>query len=115
MKVVVDNNLPRRISRLLAESGLEAVHVGELGLSQATDQALRRRFAEEPVIFVSRDGDFWSQHPSGWAVVWIALHNPTLTQLRGPICRRLVQLIPTLRSGQRVLLANDQIKVFETL
>ena len=112
MKVVVDNNLPRSVSRLLAESGLEAVHVGELGLSQATDQTLRQRFAGESVVFVSRDGDFWSQHPPGWAVVWIALHNPTLAQLKGPICRLLVRLIPTLRSGQRVLLANDQIKVF---
>ncbi|MBI3319249.1 MAG: DUF5615 family PIN-like protein [Candidatus Omnitrophica bacterium] len=45
MKVVVDNNLPRRISRLLAASGLEAVHVGELGSSPATDQALRQPFS----------------------------------------------------------------------
>jgi predicted nuclease of predicted toxin-antitoxin system len=66
MKVVVDNNLPRSVSRLLAESGLEAVHVGELGLSQATDQMLRQRFAGESVIFVSRDEDFWSQHPPRW-------------------------------------------------
>jgi len=115
MKVVVDNNLPRSVSRLLAESGLGAVHVGELGLSQASDQTLRQRFAGESVIFVSRDEDFWSQHPPRWAVVWIALHNPTLAQLKGPICRRLSQFLPALRPGQRVLLANDQIKIFGAL
>ena len=112
MKVVVDNNLPRSLSRLLAEAGLDATHVWDMDLSQATDQMLRERFAGASIIFVSRDGDFWSQHPPEWTVVWIALHNPTLAQLKGPILLSLTRLIPTLRSGQQVLLAADQIRMF---
>ena len=71
MTVIVDNNLPRSLSRLLKASGIEATHVGDLGLSQATDQTLRERFATESIIFISRDGDFWSSHPPTWGVIWV--------------------------------------------
>lgn len=112
MNVIVDNNLPRSLARVLSVSGSEAAHVIDPGLSQATDQQLRARFAAQPIVFVSRDGDFWLQHPAAWAVVWIAIHNPTLAYLRGPVSHQLSALIPTLTSGQRALLAADQVRVF---
>lgn len=115
MTVVVDNNLPRSLAHRLTAAGVQAVHVIDVGLDAADDEAVRGRFAHEAIIFLSRDGDFWSHHPREWAVVWIALHNPTLAQLRGPICLHLVRLIPALRPGQRVLLAADQVRIFGTL
>lgn len=112
MKVVLDNNLPRSLAVRLAAAGMEAVHVVDIGLSQASDQQVREQFAHEPIVFVSRDEEFWLQRPPTWAIVWVALHNPTLAQLRGPIADQLVHVIPALRSGQRALLAADQVKVF---
>ena len=112
MRVVIDNNLPRSLARLLTADGIEAVHVIDLDLGGATDHMVRASFSGEPIIFLSRDGDFWSAHPSNWVVIWIALHNPTLAQLKGPMLLSLTRLIPTLRSGQKVLLAADQIRIF---
>ena len=113
MKVVIDNNLPMSLARLLGAAGGEAVHIHALGLANASDHALRRHFAGEQMIFVSRDDDFWVDHPSEWAVIWIALHNPTLAQLKGPVARVLVHIIPQLRPGQRVLFAADQVRIFD--
>ena len=112
MKVVIDNNLPRSLARVLAAAGIEAVHVYDLGLANASDRMLRQRFSDEPVVLLSRDDDFWVDHPSGWDVVWLALHNPTLAQLKGPIAHTLKQIIPQLRPGQRVLFAADQLRIF---
>jgi predicted nuclease of predicted toxin-antitoxin system len=112
MRVVVDNNLPRSLARLLGQSGIEAAHVLDLGLANVSDRVLRERLAGAPVIFLSRDDDFWVDYPHGWAVVWVALHNPTLAQLKDPIARTLARLIPDLRPGQRVLFAADQVRVF---
>jgi len=115
VKVVLDNNLPKSLARLLAERGFEAVHVRELGLSGASDAELRNRLADEPIVFVSRDGDFWLNHPEGWAVIWVALHNPTLALLKGPVCEALAKLLPGLHPGDSILVASDQVRRFGTL
>lgn len=112
MKVVLDNNLPKSLAQLLVERGFEAVHVREMGLSAASDAELRRRLADEQIIFVSRDGDFWLNHPDGWAVIWVALHNPTLVLLKGPVCEALAGLLSGLRPGDRILVAADQVRRF---
>ena len=112
MRVVVDNNLPQSLARLLAQDGIDAVHIIDIGLADVSDRVLRERLGDQPIILLSRDADFWVEHPSPWAVVWIALHNPTLAQLKGPIAHLLAQVLPTLRSGQRVLLAADQVRIF---
>ena len=85
------------------------------GLEETIDGTLLEYLSEKGLVSFAVEGG--QQHQPSTvdhheAVIWIALHNPTLAQLKEPICRRLVQLIPTLRPGQRVLLANDQIKIF---
>ncbi len=112
MRVVLDNNLPRSLAYQLQRVGFDAVHVIELGLAHATDAIVRHHFAEESVIFLSRDDDFWRNAPHDWVVVWLALHNPPLAYLRGPVARTLTELLPRLRPGQRVLFAIDQVRVF---
>ena len=112
MKVVIDNNLPRSLARLLTQSNIQAIHVVDVELSDASDETIRKAFFEKTIVFVSRDADFWLNHPPQWAVIWIAIHNPTLAQIKGPICQKIIQIIPTLQSGQRVLLAADQIRIY---
>lgn len=113
MKVVLDNNLPKSLARLLAERGFEAAHVRELGLSGAPDAELRSRLAAEQIVFISRDGDFWLNHPEGWAVIWVALHNPTLALLKGPVCEALAGLLSDIHPKDRLLVASDQIRRFD--
>lgn len=112
MKVVIDNNLPRSLARLLTQRDIQAIHVVDVELSDASDETIRKAFFEKTIVFVSRDADFWLNHPPQWAVIWIAIHNPTLAQIKGRICQEIVQIIPTLHSGQRVLVAADQIRIY---
>jgi predicted nuclease of predicted toxin-antitoxin system len=111
--VVVDNNLPISLAKALSQKGFEATHVLDVGLGSAPDQILRERFRKTELVFVTRDNDFWMQRPAGWAVVWLALHNPTLAQIRGPIADLLAARIPSLKPGQRLLVAADQTRLFE--
>jgi predicted nuclease of predicted toxin-antitoxin system len=113
MKVVVDNNLPYSLASLLRASGIEASHVIDTKLADADDDVLREHFAEEPIIFLTRDNDFWNNHPPRWSIVWLALHNPKLSEIKGPICKTLSGLLPTLSQGQKVLIATDQIRIFD--
>ena len=113
MKVVIDNNLPWSLARLLTQNGIEAIHVVDKELSDVSDDVLRKTFSKQDIVFVSRDADFWTNHPPTWAIIWIAIHNPTLAQIKGSIYKTLANIIPTLKPGQRVLLATDQIRIFE--
>jgi predicted nuclease of predicted toxin-antitoxin system len=112
MKVVVDNNLPYSLAQLLRASKIDAIHVLDVKLADVDDNVLRKHFASEEIIFLTRDNDFWENHPAPWAIVWLALHNPKLREMKGPICKTLSSLIPSLRPGQKVLMATDQIRVF---
>ena len=88
MKVVIDNNLPRSLARLLTQNGIEAIHVIDQELSDVSDEVLRKTFAKQEIVFVSRDADFWTNHPPDWAIVWIAIHNPTLAQIKESIYKK---------------------------
>ena len=85
MKVVIDNNLPYSLTTLLRNAGIEATHVIDAKLADVDDNVLRKHFAKDPIIFLTRDNDFWIDHPPSWIIVWLALHNPKLAEIRGPI------------------------------
>lgn len=69
MRVVVDNNLPYSLARRLSQAGLTAIHVLDLGMASVADHVLRERLAGEAIVFLSRDDDFWLEHPPQWAIV----------------------------------------------
>ncbi len=62
MKILLDQGLPRSAADALREVGVDAVHVGDIGMAAALDeQILARAHAEERVV-VTLDADF---HASG--------------------------------------------------
>lgn len=58
MKLLVDQNLARRVAVLLREAGHDAVHVGERGLASADDEDVLAFAAAEARVVVSEDTDF---------------------------------------------------------
>lgn len=58
MKLLLDQGLPRSTVNYLAAAGITAEHVGELGMSQATDEAILDAARERDAVLVTRDGDF---------------------------------------------------------
>ena len=58
MKILVDESLSARVARLLAVAGHDAVHVGDLGLLGALDEAVLDAAQTDDRVLVSADTDF---------------------------------------------------------
>lgn len=53
MKLLLDQGLPRSAARLLREDGIDTLHVGEIGLSTASDNEILRRGREDERVIVT--------------------------------------------------------------
>jgi predicted nuclease of predicted toxin-antitoxin system len=58
MKLLLDQGLPRQTAEILRSAGLDAVHVGDIGLSSAEDAEILSRARQEDRIVVTLDADF---------------------------------------------------------
>lgn len=58
MKLLLDQGVPRTAARLLRESGLDAVHVGEISMDRATDREIIEFAGIEGRICITLDADF---------------------------------------------------------
>jgi len=58
MKLLLDQGLPRTAASLLRQAGIDAVHVGEIGFSSASDAEILDRGREEGCVIVTLDADF---------------------------------------------------------
>ena len=111
MTAIVDNNLPLSLARRLGESqrAVTVKHVVELGVQDHPDDGLRRRWQFEPVIWITRDEDFWLEAPESWAVVWVSCHNPRLSFLRDVVAPAVAGRLAELTPGARLLVTETLI------
>src|SRR5262245_45464493 len=58
MKLLLDQGLPRSAAEELRLAGIDALHVGEIGLATAEDAEILRRAREDARIVVTLDADF---------------------------------------------------------
>lgn len=58
MKLLLDECLPRSTVLHLRNAGIEAVHVGEIGLATATDDKILDLGSSEGMVVVTLDADF---------------------------------------------------------
>jgi predicted nuclease of predicted toxin-antitoxin system len=56
--LLLDQGLPRSAATLLRGAGHEAIHVGELGMSAATDESILAHARKEEFAIVTLDADF---------------------------------------------------------
>ena len=60
MKLLLDQGLPRGAAELLHESGVDAIHTGEIGYATAQDEEIVERARVENRVVVTSDADFHS-------------------------------------------------------
>ncbi|MEE4355693.1 MAG: DUF5615 family PIN-like protein [Desulfococcaceae bacterium] len=60
MKLLLDQGLPRTTAVLLRETGIDTVHVGEIGYSAAGDDMILQFGSDENRVIVTLDADFHS-------------------------------------------------------
>lgn len=77
MKLLLDANLSPLVRDGLREHGHEAVHVGDVGLMHAKDEAILAFAAEEESVLVTADHDF------GAMLALSGATQPSVVHLRG--------------------------------
>jgi len=58
MRLLLDANLSPRVAESLRAAGFEAVHVVDVDLVTATDDAILDRAADDGLVVVTADSDF---------------------------------------------------------
>jgi predicted nuclease of predicted toxin-antitoxin system len=85
MRFLLDNNLSPRLGTLLAEAGHDVVHVRDVGLAQAPDDAVLARAEGEDRILISADTDF------GTLLARSNRSRPSFMLIRRAVGRRVEQ------------------------
>jgi predicted nuclease of predicted toxin-antitoxin system len=77
VKCLIDNQLPPALSHFLASRGVEAQHVSEVGLAEATDAEIWRYVTENDLVLVSKDQDFLNFAPKSnqTKFIWVRTGN----------------------------------------
>lgn len=58
MRLLLDQGLPRTAAEVLRDRGCDVVHVAEIGMASASDEAILNRAVEEQRVCVTLDADF---------------------------------------------------------
>ena len=58
MRLLIDANLSPRVATLLGSNGIEAIHVADVGLLTAADEAILVYAAANELVIVSADTEF---------------------------------------------------------
>ncbi|MBM4461347.1 MAG: hypothetical protein FJ011_26925 [Chloroflexi bacterium] len=58
MRLLLDQGLPRSAAGILRQTGIDAIHVGEIGYSAAQDAQILQRGQAEGRVVVTLDADF---------------------------------------------------------
>jgi predicted nuclease of predicted toxin-antitoxin system len=94
MKLLLDQGLPRSAAVLLREAGIDTVHVGEIGYSNAEDLSILEKGREDGRVVVTLDADFHAilalSGATSPSVIRIRMEG-----LRGEKAARLIQLLIT--------------------
>jgi predicted nuclease of predicted toxin-antitoxin system len=116
VRFLVDANLSPRLAASLAEDGHDAVHVGDLGLSRATDTEILNAADSDDRVVVSADTDFGTllamtgrRRPS---VLLVRLTSPRRSeQLAAVVRANLPDVAEALDAGSVVVLEDARVRV----
>ncbi len=106
MTFLVDAQLPPALAQWLREAGLDAAHVHDLGLREATDGRIWAEALRRGAVIVTKDEDFAARaahDAAGPVVVWLRIGNSTNRSLRAWLEPRMSGIRLLLRQGSRVV------------
>jgi len=115
MRILLDQGLPRSAAVQLRMAGVDAVHVGERGLSRATDLEILDYARREQRVCVTLDADFHallavrSEH--GPSVVRIRIEGLKGSELAELLLRIWPRIEPAVASGAMVTVTQQSIRI----
>ena len=106
MKFLVDNQLPAALARWLVGMGVQADHVLDLGLRQASDSAIWTLAIQQGGIVVSKDDDFLllaSRPRDMGRLLWVRVGNCRTPSLLSRFAAAWPTIENAFANGQRVV------------
>lgn len=117
MRFLVDANLSPRVATLLSSEGFESVHVGDVDLLTATDQAILNYSAANGLVIISADSDFGELLAASRGAV-----RPSVVLLRSAdrfapdqqaaiLAANLATVADELKTGALVSIARGRVRI----
>ena len=106
MRFLVDNQLPIAVSRWLTAIGMQADHVLDLGLQQASDSTIWTLATGQSGIVVSKDDDFLllaSRPRDVGRLLWVRVGNCRTPALLSRFTVAWPMIEKAFAQGQRVV------------
>jgi predicted nuclease of predicted toxin-antitoxin system len=106
VKFLIDNQLPSALAKWLESHGQEALHVLDVGLAEAKDEAIRSYVQANGLVLITKDEDFSRRATgpgTGVAVVWVRLGNCRKAALLSAFDNLLPQILAALEGGSRLI------------
>lgn len=115
IRLLLDQGLPRTACRLLADAGWDAIHVGDLGLSRATDQQILDFALSDNRVCVTLDADFHAllatANASGPSVVRIRKEGLQSSALAELLIAVWPQIEKQVIAGAMITITEKSIRV----
>jgi predicted nuclease of predicted toxin-antitoxin system len=117
MRFLVDANLSPRVATLLSGEGFESIHVGDVDLLTATDQAILDYAAANGLVIISADSDFGellavsrgAVRPS--VVLLRSADRLTPDQQAAILVANLAAVADELKTGALVSIARGRVRI----
>ena len=104
MKFLVDAQLPPGMYVRLRQLGHEAVHVSEIGSTNATDAQIAAVAVAQDMILITKDEDFLAlRNPDRFAMLWLRCGNVTNLGLSNWLEPRWPDVENLLEAGERLI------------
>ncbi|MBI4324732.1 MAG: DUF5615 family PIN-like protein [Chloroflexi bacterium] len=106
MTFLVDHQLPPALAKFFQDQGHIAQHVRELGLQRVDDPVIWRHAADNEVVVVSKDEDFYflATAPGNTVkLLWVRVGNCRTRVLLATFHRHLPRVIAAFESGSLVV------------
>jgi len=106
MRFLIDAQLPPALARWLGAQGLEAAHVGDLGMQAASDNAIWEHARTTAAVIVTKDEDFAQRKvltDEGPAILWVRLPNTRKRDLLAWFEMVLPDVLAALERGETLV------------
>ena len=104
MKFLIDAQLPPALCQWLQARGHAAVHVYDIGLGGASDEAIADRAVADQAMLISKDEDFLILRlPDRFGLLWLRCGNATNRALSAWLDARWDRVEALLAAGERMI------------
>ena len=115
MKLLLDQGLPLSAAALLRDAGIDTIHVGEIGMSQAEDAEIIQKAREDERVVVTLDADFHTllalDEAVSPSVIRVRIERLRAQALRDLLLMVIVECEEDIEQGSAISVEPSRIRI----